>query len=140
MNRSTAKYGVCSCAAASGLQKRWWARHELAPVVLTLLERNFKVDAPNQVWTGEITCIGTQEGSLFLAMVIDLFNRQVVGFFTIIAGCTRRSFLSAQWRSRKIGCQSTTDGSTMNRLRETFYKGKVGKHIARSIAATNAAS
>ena len=36
--------------------------------------------APNQVWTGDITYIQTDEGRLYLAVVLDLFNRQVVGF------------------------------------------------------------
>ena len=36
--------------------------------------------APNQVWTGDITYIATDEGWLYLAAVIDLFSRQVVGW------------------------------------------------------------
>ncbi len=50
------------------------------PVAPNLLARNFSADAPNKVWTGDITYIWTQEGWLYLAVVIDLFNRQVVGF------------------------------------------------------------
>ena len=53
--------------------------HDL-PVAPNLLARNFAVDAPNKVWTGDITYIWTEEGWLYLAVVIDLFNRQVVGF------------------------------------------------------------
>jgi transposase InsO family protein len=53
--------------------------HDL-PVAPNLLERNFMVEAPNRVWTGDITYIWTEEGWLYLAVVIDLFNRQVVGF------------------------------------------------------------
>jgi len=44
-----------------------------------LLARNFAVHAPNRVWTGDITYIWTEEGWLYLVVVIDLFNRQVVG-------------------------------------------------------------
>ena len=50
------------------------------PVAPNLLARNFSEDAPNKVWTGDITYIWTDEGWLYLAVVIDLFNRQVVGF------------------------------------------------------------
>jgi putative transposase len=50
------------------------------PVAPNLLARNFSADAPNKVWTGDITYIWTDEGWLYLAVVIDLFNRQVVGF------------------------------------------------------------
>ena len=53
--------------------------HDL-PVAPNLLARNFAVDAPNRVWTGDITYIWTEEGWLYLAVVIDLFNRQTVGF------------------------------------------------------------
>ena len=45
-----------------------------------LVARNFTVTAPNKVWTGDITYSWTEEGWLYLAVVIDLFNRQVVGF------------------------------------------------------------
>jgi transposase InsO family protein len=44
------------------------------------LNRNFTVAAPNQAWTGDITYIPTDEGWLFLAVVIDLFSRRVVGW------------------------------------------------------------
>ena len=50
------------------------------PVSPNLLERRFAVEAPNRVWAGDITYVWTQEGWLYLAVVIDLFSRQVVGF------------------------------------------------------------
>lgn len=50
------------------------------PVSPNLLERDFCVEAPNRVWTGDITYVWTDEGWLYLAVVIDLFSRQVVGF------------------------------------------------------------
>lgn len=45
-----------------------------------VLERQFAPDAPNRVWTGDITYIATAEGWLYLAVVIDLFNREVIGW------------------------------------------------------------
>lgn len=45
-----------------------------------LLDRNFDVDEPNKVWTGDITYIWTREGWLYLAMILDLYSRLVVGF------------------------------------------------------------
>ena len=50
------------------------------PISLNLLNREFVVAAPDKVWVGEITYIATDEGWLFLAVVIDLFSRQVVGW------------------------------------------------------------
>jgi transposase InsO family protein len=55
------------------------SRHDL-PVAPNLLNRNFGPDAPNQAWSGDITYIATEEGWLFLAVVIDLFSRKVVGW------------------------------------------------------------
>ena len=50
------------------------------PVAPNLLARNFTPEAPNRVWTGDITYIQTGEGWLYLAIVLDLFNREVVGW------------------------------------------------------------
>jgi putative transposase len=53
--------------------------HDL-PIAPHLLNRNFTVQAPNRTWSGDITYIPTEEGWLFLAVVIDLFSRRVVGW------------------------------------------------------------
>ena len=55
------------------------SKHNL-PIAPNLLQRNFTTMAPKQVWTGDITYIQTNEGWLYLAVVLDLFNQQVVGF------------------------------------------------------------
>jgi putative transposase len=55
------------------------SRHDL-PIAPNRLDRNFSVAAPNQAWVGDITYIATEEGWLFLAVVIDLFSRKVVGW------------------------------------------------------------
>jgi transposase InsO family protein len=55
------------------------SKHGL-PVADNLLDRNFTPTAPNQVWTSDITYLWTDEGWLCLAIVLDLFNREVVGW------------------------------------------------------------
>ena len=50
------------------------------PVSENLLNRNFSPEQPDRVWTGDITYIATDQGWLYLAVVIDLFSRQVVGW------------------------------------------------------------
>lgn len=45
-----------------------------------LLNRAFTVSKPNQVWVGDITYIRTNEGWLYLAVMLDLYSRQVVGW------------------------------------------------------------
>jgi len=49
-------------------------------VAENLLNREFQPTAPNAVWTSDITYIATDEGWLYLAVVIDLFSRQIVGW------------------------------------------------------------
>lgn len=44
------------------------------------LDRQFSVSQPNQVWTTDITYVWTLQGWLYVAVVIDLFSRQVVGW------------------------------------------------------------
>ncbi len=55
------------------------SRHDL-PIAPNLLKREFAVAEPDRVWVGDITYIATDEGWLFLAVVIDLFSRQIVGW------------------------------------------------------------
>jgi len=55
------------------------SKHNL-PIVPNLLNRNFQPVQPNTVWTGDITYIQTEEGWLYLAVVLDLYSRQVVGW------------------------------------------------------------
>lgn len=50
------------------------------PIFENRLNRQFDVAAPNQIYVGDITCIWTREGWLYLAVVIDLFSRKVVGW------------------------------------------------------------
>ena len=50
------------------------------PVAPNILGRDFTVDAPDQVWVGDITYIWTYRGWSYLATVIDLFSRRVVGW------------------------------------------------------------
>ena len=50
------------------------------PVASNKLNREFNPSVPNQSWAGDITYISTKEGWLYLAVVIDLFSRKVIGW------------------------------------------------------------
>lgn len=50
------------------------------PTPPNLLDRKFVVEAPNRVWASDITYFWTNEGWTYLAVVIDLFSRKVVGW------------------------------------------------------------
>ncbi len=55
------------------------SNHKL-PLFDNLVKRDFDVPQPNQVYVGDITYICTQEGWLYLAVLIDLYSRKVVGW------------------------------------------------------------
>ena len=55
------------------------SKHKL-PVAPNLLEQNFTAAAPNQAWVGDITYIWTAEGWSYLAVLLDLYSRRVVGW------------------------------------------------------------
>jgi transposase InsO family protein len=46
----------------------------------SFLDRNFSADQPNQKWAGDITYIWTREGRLYLAVILDLHSRRVIGW------------------------------------------------------------
>ena len=53
-------------------------KHNL-PIASNLLNRNFQPDAPNRVWASDITYIQIDADWLYLAVVLDLHSRQIVG-------------------------------------------------------------
>jgi len=64
-------------------KRRWKATTDSKhgwPVAPNIVERNFAPEAPNRLWSADLTYLWTDEGWLYLAVVIDLFNREVVGW------------------------------------------------------------
>jgi len=78
------------------------SKHSL-PVAPNLLQRQFTVSALNMAWVGDITYIWTTEGWLYLAVVIDLYSRRVVGW-SINKRMTKQlvkdALLMAIWRRK----------------------------------------
>lgn len=67
------------------------------------LQREFDIGEPNKVWVTDITYIRTHEGWLFLAAVLDLFSRQVVGWSMnaqMTADLALNALLMAVWRRK----------------------------------------
>jgi putative transposase len=82
-------------------------RHRGGPVgiVENVLDREFTPEAPNRVWVTDITYIRTYEGWLFLAAVMDLYSRQIVGWSaqsTMTSDLVLQALLAAVWK-RKPG-------------------------------------
>lgn len=65
-------------------QKRRFRRttdsNHASPIAPNLVARNFEVEEPNQVWVGDVTYVATNEGWAYLAVLLDLFSRRVVGW------------------------------------------------------------
>jgi len=55
------------------------SRHDF-PIAPNLLDRNFVATAPNRIWLADITYIETDQGWLYLAAVMDLYSRRIVGW------------------------------------------------------------
>ncbi|MBK8277176.1 MAG: DDE-type integrase/transposase/recombinase [Nitrospira sp.] len=49
-------------------------------MAVNTLDRQFTVEAPNRVWAGDLTYVWTTEGWLYLAVILDLYSRGVIGW------------------------------------------------------------
>jgi putative transposase len=68
--------------ALHGYRTRRWSVGKPAVLVPNLLKRQFTVTRPNKAWVTDITYIRTWQGWLYLAVVMDLFSRKIVGWST----------------------------------------------------------
>ncbi len=67
------------------------------PVAPNILNRKFSTIRPGQVWVSEVTYIRTNRGWLYLTVIIDLFDRKVVGW-SMSKGMTAEETIIAAWR------------------------------------------
>lgn len=81
------RYRVRSLMRRLGLKARVPRRYKLTtdsrhqfPVAQNLINRNFMASSPNAVWAADISYVWTWEGWLYLAVVMDLYSRQIVGW------------------------------------------------------------
>jgi putative transposase len=72
------KAGLQGCLR--GRRKRTTRRDLCATPAPDLLKRNFAAAAPNKIWTADITYVHTWEGFLYLAFILDVYSRKVVGW------------------------------------------------------------
>lgn len=72
------KHGIA--AKQKKRYKRTTKANAAHPVAPNLVDRDFSAATPNEKWTTDITYIPTQEGWLYVAIVLDLFSRRIVGW------------------------------------------------------------
>lgn len=86
-NQKASKGRVARLMKANGIRSKvakkykatTYSKHNL-PVADNILNRNFIAEKPNQKWVSDITYIATKEGWLYLAGVMDLYGRRLVGW------------------------------------------------------------
>ena len=125
-NRVARLAGLAGIAAQIGYKRRP-GRYGGKPAVTAenTLDRQFEVERPDSGWVTDITYIKTLEGWLYLAVVIDLFSRRVVGWSIqsrITTDLALQALLMAVWRrkpNRRVLIHSPFHGLQANRCRTT---------------------
>jgi transposase InsO family protein len=79
IERMMRRHGIRAIVAPPRRVRTTDSRHDL-PIAAILIARDFTAPAPNRVWLADITYIPTAEGWLYLAAVMDLFSRKIVGW------------------------------------------------------------
>lgn len=102
--------GVMPAAQIRAQSARKWrattqSSHRL-PVAENTLDRGFNVSEPNRVWAGDISYVWTAEGWLYLAVVLDLYSRSVIGWAMgerLTAELVTQALTMALWRRKPSG-------------------------------------
>jgi putative transposase len=79
VERLMRRHGIRAIMARPRWVRTTDSRHEF-PIASNLLDRNFVAPAPNCVWLADITYVETDQGWLYLATVMDLYSRRIVGW------------------------------------------------------------
>jgi putative transposase len=135
--RRTSRKRIARLMRAEGLAARRRRRHRVTtrsrhghPVAPNVLARRFAVGAPNQAWAGDITYLPTREGRLYLAVLLDLGSRRVVGWalrMTLDRGLTLAALARALATRRLVagGLHHSDRGSQYAREE---YRGLLAAH------------
>jgi putative transposase len=79
IERLMRRHGIRAIMARPRRVRTTDSSHDL-PIAPNLLGRNFIATAPNRIWLADITYIETDQGWLYLAAVMDLYSRRIVGW------------------------------------------------------------
>jgi transposase InsO family protein len=85
------------------------------------LDQNFSATGPNQKWAGDISYIWTREGWLYLAVILDLYSRRVIGWAVSNRMKRDLAIRALEWRSpcenhRKTAFPWSKRSSNLSRL------------------------
>jgi putative transposase len=79
IERLMRRHGIRAIMARPRRMRTTDSRHDF-PIAPNLIERNFTADALNRTWLADITYVETDQGWLYLATVMDLYSRKIVGW------------------------------------------------------------
>lgn len=96
------------------------------PAAPNVVQRRFTVPRPNRVWASDITYIPTAEGTLYLAVVMDLYNRQVVG--TSMMSRLGADLVSSALK-QALARRSVSDGLIHHSDRDGLYSCAAYRHL-----------
>ena len=88
------------------------------PIAPNVLDRNFEVELPNTAWVTDVTNVWTHEGWLYLAVILDLFSRRVVGW-AVSANNDRALALGAL--DRAVSARTPAEGLVHHSDRGSVY-------------------
>jgi transposase InsO family protein len=103
------------------------SRHQL-PVFLNVLDQRFEAEAPNQIWASDISYVWSMEGWLYLAVILDIFSRVVVGW-SISTYLGRQLVLDAL--KRALFHRQVSPGLILHSDRGSQYASEDVKELAR---------
>jgi transposase InsO family protein len=95
-----------------------------------LVKRRFKAASPNELWCGDLTYVHTGEGFLYLATVIDVFSRRVIGW--AIATHMRAELVSGALRMAVANRRGLISGVVFHSDRGAQYGAGIYQDLARS--------
>lgn len=112
------------------------SKHTL-PIYPNLLDQQFKVERPGQAWVADITYIWTSEGWLYLATVMELFSRRIIGW---AMGDRMTKELVLMALKRAIQTQTLTPGLIHHSDRGSQYASKEYQQILQNSGITTSMS
>ena len=97
---------MCAAGLRGASRRKWMittVRDPAARAAPDLVERNFAAAEPNRLWVADITYIPTWAGFLYLAVVLDVFSRRIVGWAMETYLRTELVLKASTWRSGSAG-------------------------------------
>ena len=103
------------------------------PVAENVLDRRFRPSAKNQAWVADITYVGTDEGWLYLATVMDLYSRRIIGW-SMKDRMTQDLVLDAAWMA--VGDRGLTSAGIHHSDRGSQYASEAYQRLLRQLGMT----